>query len=115
MSEADTKDEDTETQSIYPAATPRSLGQAPGLGEEVPGEYLVSVAFREGWLARLEANSLWDAVMRGARRAHTEWAWEAEWPLVLVITCPNMRTFQVEVERETQPAFLITGSKEVMA
>ena len=98
--------------SINPAVFPQPLGQAPGLAQEIAGEYLVSVPFREGWLARLEASSLWEAVMRGASRAHIEWAWEAEWPLLFVITRPDTRTFLVEVERETRPSFLIVGSKE---
>ena len=91
----------------------RPLGQAPGLGDkDLPGSYLVAV-LGYGRVTAIEAKSLWDAALCGAQRAHTEWAWEVEWPLTFVITRPDLRTFSVGVEREMIPGFCLTSSREV--
>ena len=104
---------ESQGESYGPVENPRPLGESPGLNESQPGEYLVSVQTNAGQIMKVEALSLWMAVMRGASRAHIEWAWEAEWPLDFVVTCPNSVSYVVGVELESRPVFTITGSREV--
>jgi len=83
--------------------------------EETFQIFKIGMAPKHGSDRRYEvrAPSFSSAALAAADQAHSQWAWECDWPLQFIVTDQSGRSCCVEVDREIDPRFVVTTVREV--